>query len=249
MSRVAPGRWVGPLRPAPAPRARVVLFPQAGAGPHALMPLVAELPPDLEVLGVTLPGRERRWGEDVTSLASDPIAVVRAVRTELATSALPTVLVGHSMGAVLAAGVALGRPRRFAGLVLSALPASGSPAQRAGRWCDRQLLELVDRGGGTPREVLSSPSWRAHVLALLRADLTLGVRLLAQLDLRLLDLPVTVLDGADDELATSSVPAAVPARRRTFPGGHFFLLEETSRRRVAAEIAAAVPAESELLSA
>lgn len=46
-----------------APRARLLVFPHSGSGPNSLFPLVEPLPEDVEVLGLSLPGRERRFGE------------------------------------------------------------------------------------------------------------------------------------------------------------------------------------------
>jgi surfactin synthase thioesterase subunit len=236
------GRWTAPLRPAAAAcSGRVVAFPHAGAGPQALLPVLRHLPRRLEAVGVTLPGREGRFGERAARLASDPGAVVAAVHAELAAlPAVPTVVFGHSLGATLAAAVVAAHPGRYAGAVLSALPGAGSAAQRAGRWTDAQLLVILARGGATPDAIVTSPMWRRHLLDLLRADLTLGVRLAVGLDLAALDVPITLLAGADDDIAErSEVP--VPTRERTFRGGHFYLFDGSVPADVAAEIVAAVP--------
>ncbi|WP_169732958.1 thioesterase II family protein [Haloechinothrix halophila] len=220
---------------------RVVAVPHAGAGPHALMPLLSHLPEDLDVLGVTLPGREHRFGEPWAD--PDPGGVVTEIASELALlPRRPTVLFGHSLGAAVAAATALRKPEVCDAVVLSSYPSGGTEAQRAGRWEDAELLDIVARSGGTPEEVLTSDFWRTHLLRLLRGDLTLGSRLSTSTVDHTLPMPVTLLTSDDDELAigTSLAPGGSRTRRRRFPGGHFYLLDDRNQRGVASEIAAAI---------
>ncbi len=231
--------WLTRLRPDPG-GTRVVAVPHAGAGPHALMPLLSYLPPGFDVIGVTLPGREHRFPEPWAD--PDPDGVVMAIAAELVR--LPrrrTVLFGHSLGAAIAAATALHKPEVCDALVLSSYPSGGTDAQRAGRWEDAELLGIVARSGGTPDEVLRSEFWRAHLLALLRADLTLGSRLSVSTADRALPMPITLVSGDGDELTSgaSLTPTGSSVRRRCLPGGHFYLLEERNRHVVAAEIAQA----------
>lgn len=242
------GALVAPLLPVPHARGRVVAIPHAGAGPHALLPVLRMLPASIEAVGVTLPGRERRFAESPTRTASDPGAVVAAVHAELAAlPPLPTVLFGHSMGAALGAAVAAHAPRHYAGAVLSALPGMGSAAQRAGRWSESELVAILRCGGGTPDDVIANPAWREHLLALLRSDLTLGVRLVALLDAEaalappVSRVPTTVLAGAADDIARRPADVLIAGHRalRMLPGGHFYLLDEPNVATVARVLGAA----------
>lgn len=236
---------MAPLRPAAGPPiGRVVALPHAGSGPNALAPLLERLPGRLEVVGVTLPGRERRLREGLAALR-DPDAVVDAVAGELAAAEpLPTVMFGHSMGAALAAAVALAAPALCRGLVLSGHPALDAEAGRTEEWTDDALVEVIRLGGGTPEEVLGEPVLRALVLDRLRADLTLGRRLSVANAGRTLPLVPVVLGGKDDALVPPGEldpwESPAPPRRRLFPGGHFYLLEEANLDAVAGEIASAI---------
>ncbi|MGW0209066.1 thioesterase II family protein [Streptomyces sp. NPDC003233] len=238
-------QWVAVLRPARAGTfGRVVVLPHSGAGPNALLPLLQRLPDTLEVAGVTLPGRERRFGEPPETLLEEPGRAVAAVVAELrALPPLPTVLFGHSMGAALAAAVAIDAPELCQGLVLSAHPTLKSRAGRGGPWSDGDLLDVLRLGGGdTPAELLADDIIRGHLIARLRCDLTLGRHLAERNEGSVLPVVPSVLGGQDDELVPprdldrwSGHPGDDSAVR-LYPGGHFYLLDEANLDAVAEEI-------------
>ncbi|QIY58998.1 thioesterase [Streptomyces sp. RPA4-5] len=240
--------WNTVIRPARGTAVgRAVALAHSGAGPNALLPTVRWLPEGIEVVGVTLPGRERRIDEDPTRILDDPEGAVAAVAGELRTlSALPTVFFGHSMGAAFAVALALAAPDLCQALVLSAHPNGGSRTALAGQWSEEDLMGILQRGGGTPAEVLQDEYFRAHLLAVLRSDLTLGHRLATRHAHRSLPVPLTVLGGRDDaltetaELTRWSGRARASLRNRVFPGGHFYLLDEANQKDVADEIAGAL---------
>ncbi|MEU3609024.1 alpha/beta fold hydrolase [Streptomyces sp. NPDC035033] len=241
-------RWTTVVRPAAgAPRARVVVLPHSGSGPNTLLPTLRRLPGDHEVVGVTLPGRERRFAESCAGVADDPEGVLRAVLAELeAAPPAPTVLFGHSMGAVFAAALAVEAPGLCRGLVLSAYPGHPAAAERTAEWTDEELLDVVRRGGGTPEEALAEEAVREHVLRVMRCDLTLEQRFAARIAAKRLPVAPTVLGGLTDRIVTpeeldgwaSRAPAGT--RRRIFPGGHFYLLDPAHADAVAAETAGAL---------
>ncbi|WP_248965384.1 thioesterase II family protein [Sphaerisporangium perillae] len=148
-TRARSGTWTAEMRPARAePEGRIVVFPHAGAGPNALMPLLACLPEAYDVLGVTLPGRERRFGESYENTPSDPGAVVTGILGELAAlPSCPTVFFGHSMGVAVAVAMALAEPGACGRLVLSAHPRRGQPPSRRRR--DRRHHHPMSSAPGT----------------------------------------------------------------------------------------------------
>ena len=245
---VDPGRWTAPLRRAVAPPARrVVVVPHAGSGPSALRAVWDALPADVEVLGVTLPGRERRARERCDTTPSDPAGVVRAVLGELAAlPPRPTALLGHSLGAALA-GVLAVTGGGFAGVLLSSPPAPGTPARCAGRFTDAELMELLRRGGAVPEAVLTEAARQPALLAVLRSDLTLAARL-GHVDAgRPVRVPMVLLAGAGDAVAPPegldfwADRAAGGVRRLVLPGGHFHLLDPANRAAVLAEVQRVLP--------
>jgi pyochelin biosynthetic protein PchC len=226
----------GPLR-------RAIVIPHAGAGPHSLAPMWECLPNDIEVVGVTLPGRERRFAEPASAVGGDPDVVISGVLGEIARlRPVPTVLFGHSLGAAIAAAVVDAEPRWFGSLVLSAYPTGPAEPVREPAEQRRRLLRLVEEAGGTPAEVVASAAWRDHLLDLLGNDLAL-TNSLADRILAPLPIPVTVLHGAADQVVpptdaeTWTTRTTAGVRIRTLPGGHFYLLDESTRHEVATEIA------------
>ncbi|GAB3974189.1 alpha/beta fold hydrolase [Actinoallomurus acanthiterrae] len=241
------GPWITELRASPGrPRGRVLAFPHAAAGPNTLLPMLDRLPETYAVFGVTLPGRERRLHERPPAAPVDAGAVLAGILDDFVRLPPgPTVLFGHSLGGVLAAELALAAPERCAGVVVSACHARGPAARGAG---DAALSDMVRRGGGAAAELLREPYWREHILALLRFDVALGRRLAHDIDRGRLRVPLTVLGGDRDELlpvpelASWQDRAGAGMRTRVLSGGHFYLLDETNRDAVAAEIARSIEA-------
>ncbi|MGW1671580.1 thioesterase II family protein [Streptomyces sp. NPDC002324] len=241
-------RWTSVIRPASGTRlTRLVVLPHSGSGPNALLPLLRLLPPTVEVVGVTLPGRERRFAESCAGVADDPGGVLREVLSELTELLrLPTFFFGHSMGAVFAAALAVQAPDLCGGLVLSAYPGDPPAARRPEILTDEELLDIVCRGERTPDDALNDPMVREHVLRVMRCDLALEHRLAEWIAERRLPVAPTVLGGrtdlivAPEELAGWTARAPVGVREQVFPGGHFYLLDEPNMAAVASEIVAAM---------
>lgn len=219
-----------------APRARLLVFPHSGAGPNTLLPLVEALPQHVEVLGLSLPGRERRFGElpgcrldQVLDSVSDEV---------LGRAPLPTVVFGHSLGALLAARAArLLGPRCRAAVVSGQLPGgTRRPAHAA--TTEEDAVRLLRDGGGTPEWVLQDPDMLAHLTRVLQADLALGREAASGFEDVRLDVPLHALGGTADPLVPHepldgwAAHTTAACRVRRFDGDHFFLLAPEHRAEV-----------------
>ncbi|MER6306825.1 alpha/beta fold hydrolase [Streptomyces sp. NPDC001657] len=239
-------RWLRRLGPAPAadgaePAARVVCFPHAGGGAAAFRPLAKAVAAaaaeaaagPYEVLAVRYPGRHDRIREerleDLCELAA------RACRGLLPlTGRQPLVLLGHSMGALIAYEVTrlleaagAGRPVR---LVVSG---AWAPSRVRGGTVhlrdDDGLIEEIRRTQGTDPRVLDDRELLAMALPVVRSDYK-AVETYRHRPGPPLRTPVTALVGDADPLVTVDDAAAWRAhtagdfRMRIFPGGdHFYL--------------------------
>lgn len=232
--------WLRTLTRGTHPRLRLICIPPAGAGPHFYRMWATGLPQDVEVLAVHLPGRESRFTEPpMTDYHRAVEAVYAGVRPAL--DPLPYAIFGHSMGALLAYGLALTAARMGSPapehLLLSGVggPRGTPPKTGRGHWGDTELVADLRAMGGTTAEILENPELLDILLPILRADYTLCESFRAAPPTGPpLSVPVTVLGGADDDctpadLACWADVCSGPFAQHTFSGGHFFLTRESAQ--------------------
>ncbi|MFD6163592.1 thioesterase II family protein [Oerskovia sp. NPDC060287] len=211
----------------------------ARTGPFATAP---------EVVAVQYPGRETRFGEPLARTMTELLADVSAPVRGLLADDVPTVLMGHSLGASVGVRIAAGLGPGTAPdlLVVSGRAAradrpgtagdagEGSDAVGPGPAArdDAALRAWITALGGTPPALLADDEFFALHARVLRADLAVHDSLAAAsgqgADVMV---PLLVLAGSDD---VASPPASVApwtararagARRRVVEGGHFFVGE------------------------
>ncbi|MEU4657825.1 alpha/beta fold hydrolase [Streptomyces sp. NPDC023723] len=231
----APASTVQPLltchaHHGPAPRTRLVCFPHAGAPGTFFSSWLHALPAHVEL--VTVRYAPHGPEENLTGLAA------RAARELAGLPGRPSALFGHSMGAVVAYETA----RAWEGLGRLPLPlfVSGAPSPGGHRPDDLHLREedelvrVLRRLGGTAAEILDDPELRAVWLPDIRRDFRL-LDTYRHLEGPPLRCPVTALTGREDpEAPLDSVRrwrsyTASSFELCTFPGGHFYLVEEKER--------------------
>ncbi|MDP9864552.1 MULTISPECIES: thioesterase II family protein [Streptosporangium] len=227
-------RWFRCARPLPHAPLRLFCLPYAGAGAGVFHPWPAALAPDVEVVGVQLPGRENRIVEppeiDLAELAD---AVADAVTAD----SRPYALYGHSLGARLAFEVTRRLDRADAPLPVRLyvgaaraphLHASADTFDGLSRVSDDELVTRVVAGGGVPEAVAAEPELLELLLPTLRADF-------AWLDDYVyqpgpaLPVPITAFAGTLDRAVSMEQVAAWEQHTAAgfalhrLDGGHFFL--------------------------
>nr|BFE70499.1 alpha/beta fold hydrolase [Actinoplanes digitatis] len=215
---------------------RLVVFPYAAAGPTAFRGLFARLPDPVQLLGVALPGRERRFDEPPgTTLAE----VTAGVAGDLAArDPLPTVLLGHSLGAALAMAVASSAPAACEGLVISGRKPHGVPLGALHGLTDDEIAAFLAAAGNTAPELLADAYWRDHLIRLFRHDTALDVEATRQAGSGALRARILALGGTDDPYVDPAELSAWAARTSgsctvaVFPGAHFFLLDPANHAAV-----------------
>lgn len=237
----ADGPWFpagGPGHAAPG-ALPLVCFPYAGGTPSVFHRWSRPLGTGVRVEPLLLPGRGLRLAEEpFTSMGPLVDAVTEALIDRRLDAGCA--FFGHSMGSLLAYEVACalrerGRPGPL-GLFLSGSRAPHSYGDRGDSTLpDEELIALLGGLGGlgAGRSAVRQAFLRRRLPAL-RADLRVCDRYRWRRR-DPLDLPLTVLTGADDPLARpeqaeSWRPYTTAAfHRHEVPGGHFYLLEEPTQ--------------------
>ena len=216
-----------------APRVRLICLPHAGGGVAVFHPWKKELPEEIELVAVQLPGRDARYHE---ALRTDLDEMVNEL-AEAVTAAPPAsrlAIFGHSMGGLLALELARALGKRQ--LPPDLLIVSGRAAPRLQVGQDDYLhslpdAELVDRlcvrYGGMPAVLLADPALMAIYLPILRADLKL-VETYRHVADPVQHWPLVVYGGADDHGITRVAlqqwerQTSGPFSMHVLPGDHFF---------------------------
>jgi surfactin synthase thioesterase subunit len=211
----------------------LICFHHAGGGSASFHPLrraLADIGAEATLRVVTLPGRESRRDEP---RHVDAESCVQALAEELEEHlSRPHVLLGHSMGALLAYGLSQHRisrglrPPEAVIVASSRAPHRPAPAQNLQRIDDHQLAVQLARYGGLPIEVLSRPEWIALLMPTVRDDLRI-VQTFRPSDEPPLPCPLHIFGGIDDPLVPADALAAwsalseEPRPVRFYSGGHF----------------------------
>lgn len=244
--------WTTVPRPCPAAAVRLFCLPWAGAGAAGFRGWAADFGDSVEVVPVTLPGRERRMAETpLDSIASIVDGLVPALQHRLDR---PYVFFGHSLGALVAYEAArrltaAGTPP--AGLVVSAsrAPHRPVPGQQYHRLPREQFLAALRRMQPEANDALWHDELVELLLPMLLADFTADERYVAPPD-RALGCPVTVLGGTDDpmvppaELAGWAAHTTGPVTTHLVAGGHLFVLTAVERVRRLVRAALPTPADT-----
>lgn len=239
--------WVQRFAPRPACELRLICFHHAGVGAAVYRPWALQMPPQIEVCAVELPGRGSRLRE--TPLHSVASIVTRLLPELLPQLDGPFVLFGHSMGAVLAfetaaalaaAGHATADHLFVSGRRPPHLPDPTSPLSLLP---DAEFVAEVNRRyGGIRPELLQHPDLMELLLPALRADIGALDRHPVRADRPALACPITALGGDADAMTPAShLEAWRPLTEARFSaklyrGDHFYL--DARRDEVLADIAA-----------
>jgi surfactin synthase thioesterase subunit len=227
--------WCRRYRPAGSTSARLVCLPHAGGSAPFFLPVANALSPHADVVAIQYPGRQDRRAEtpisDMAVLADQVAAVL------LRQPPVPTIIFGHSLGAVL--GFEVTRRLEAQGRGPVRLVASGRRApsthrdERVHLRDDAGVIAEVRALNGTASTLLGDDEIMRAALPSLRADYTAAETYSCAADV-VVDCPLTVLTGDSDPKTTMAEAQAWVAHTRgpfdlqVFEGGHFFLTAHAS---------------------
>lgn len=216
-------------------RVRLFCFPYAGSSAQIFRGWQQDLPNEIEVSAVHLPGRGNRVRENPFT---ELLSLVEVLTDELAPhTGEPYALFGHSVGAMIA--FELTRALRREGLPLPLhLFVSGCRAPQLAHTSNRSydlpspdLINRLRKLNGTPSQVLESPAMVEFFLPVIRADLQMVQTYSYSVEAPL-SCPISAFGGWQDPEETPEMIAAWREQttssfhEQMFAGDHFFLHAE-----------------------
>lgn len=211
----------------------LVCFHHAGGGAtafNALRRALWAVGPEVSVTTVELPGRGVRRDE---ARFVDALACARSIADELADLlCAPHILLGHSMGALLAYLVAhqrislgLRQPEALI-VVATSAPHLAEDPYDVDALDDHDLALILAGFGGLPVDVLAQPEWLELLMPTVRDDLRICASYRPS-GASPLPCPLHIFGAYDDPLVPTDALAAwadysvAPQPIRLFTGGHF----------------------------
>lgn len=202
--------WIAKSSFSPEAKIRLFCFPFAGGGASAYGNWERELPPEIEVCPIQLPGREDRINElPFTQLTDLVTALAQALIPVLDR---PFAFYGHSMGALLAFEVArllrsqFGRLPMHLFLGASVAPQLGNPFHSLDLNSPLKLMHFLYKLG-TPTKVLKNPELMQALLPTIEADL-LALKTYVYQDKIPLECPISAFWGTADRLVSEEAMTA-----------------------------------------
>jgi acyl transferase domain-containing protein/surfactin synthase thioesterase subunit len=224
--------WITCQKPNPQARFRLFCFPYAGAGASIFRSWSDELPPEIEVCPIQLPGRENRLGESAFTRLTPLIqTLVPLLHPYLD---IPFAFFGHSMGALLSFELTREIRRQNwpcpVHLFVSAsrapqIPDFDTPLYRLP---EAKFTEELRRLNSIPQKVLQDPKLMESFIPTLRSDLAV-LETYFYATQEQLNCPISAFGGTQDSKVSLEQLSAWCEQTKSeftlqmFPGDHFFL--------------------------
>ncbi|MDH5548004.1 MAG: thioesterase domain-containing protein [Gammaproteobacteria bacterium] len=243
-------KWFRVNAPENGASIRLFCFPYAGGSEHVFASWSKQLPKEIAVCPLLLPGRGARIREKPGVKLSFLLSELSIAIKEY--SDLPFAFFGHSMGAMLSYELSV-RIREDHGLVPEHLFVSGRGAPQCERpptsrrpksmaaLSDSEFIKELKKFEGTPEQIFSDKELLNLFLPILRSDFELADRYEYQ-QKEPLNCPITAFGGRGelDEVSIENLRGwsdrtCVQFDKFLFEGGHFFI--KSAERRILETIA------------
>jgi surfactin synthase thioesterase subunit len=214
-------------------QARVFAFPYSGAGSSAYHQWASYFSQrNIDFIGMRLPARENRMGEEPVSNLS---LLINSLSSEIIPFLnKPFVFFGHSLGALIAFELCRALRKKGASLpahlFVSAFhpPSQPNPNKALHQLAENEFIDGIRAYGNTSEKVLSNALLMELLLPMLRADFALHETYHYKKEPPL-SCPITVFKGDQDNFAKARDMSAWQQETNSYyeeieyRGGHFFL--------------------------
>ena len=218
---------------------KLFFFPYAGGSARIYKAWQKYFPPEIEIVPIEAPGRGRRFGEKPCEAIEDTVTdAFNQIRDQINDGHYA--FFGHSMGAVISheltyriieAGLPAPLHLVFSGRGAPQIP-DAKDEERIHLLPDEEFKQKLIDYGGTPEEVMTNEELMKIFLPILRADFkACDTYVRKDCDYKF-DFGITVLYGLEENLTDEQVRGwqeftNLPIKIHGFPGGHFFLHQQT----------------------
>lgn len=167
--------WLICGEPKQGTRLRLFCFPYAGGGASVFRQWPENMPENVEICPVQLPGRENRIEEP---FFTERPRIVKVMAENLNSYFdIPFAFFGHSIGGVIAFELARYLSHRLVlepvHLFISASRPPIRGVQLVHQLPEKEFIDLIRNSGGMPQRVLQSEEYMKLIQPILRADFTL----------------------------------------------------------------------------
>lgn len=213
------------------PSMRLFCFPYAGGNGQIFKSWINSLPESIEVVGIELPGRGRRFSEpfieDINTMVD---LLYESIKGSLD---IPFAFYGHSNGALLVFELSKKILSRLGMSPIKVfIAAKRSPhlgrEYPLHRLCDQDFIKVIRDYQGTPLQVFANPELLELYLPILRADFALSENYVF-VDQNPLAVDAVLIAGDQDKIARVEDVFAweklfvSPPHKEIVTGDHFFL--------------------------
>lgn len=233
---ISKDKWFQVPLPVRNPRSRLFCFSYAGGNASAYREWYKNLPRDVELCNVQLPGRGSRFKESAYTNLNSLLDGLEIAITPYLDKHFS--FFGHSMGAQVA--YELARRLKDKGLTqpdclfVSARKAPQVPLKRRPIHLlpEKEFRAEIERLNGTPKEALNNPELMDIISPILRADCQ-AIETWEYKPSLPLEIPVVALGGVQDkhvsieELEKWSEVTKGPFEIQLFSGDHFYIHQAT----------------------
>ena len=224
-------QWVIRFHPDERARLRLFCLPYAGGGASLFRAWLNDLPQEVELCAIQLPGRESRLAESAYTRLAPLVQALADVLVPYLDR--PFAFYGHSMGALLSFELARQLRRRYnqqpVSLYLAAYRAPHLPNPNIRiHHLPVEMFKVILRADGIPESILQNEEIMRAMLPTLRADFELCDTYQYQEEPPLA-CPFIIFGGQDDirvsatDLAQWSKHSSTASPLTILPGSHFFL--------------------------
>lgn len=210
------GNWFVQLKGSPEAHMRLICFPNAGSSATAFRPWAEEMPPEVELLAVQFPGRQKRIKEPPLRTLGEAVESLLPALSGL-TGPAPLFFFGDCTGALVA--YELIKAMQTEGymqpqhLIVSCCRAPDLPPRHQPLFSldDATLIEQIRSLGFAPEWLLNDQATLKAFLPLLRCDFEMAETYKQSHDATL-PIPITAIAGTRDRITPESDVAAWAAR-------------------------------------